>query len=39
MSEIDFLASYDCIESLYNILHCTVVIAAGVLVSSVKGAE
>ena len=39
MSEIAFLASFDCLDSLHNILHCTDVIAAGVLVWSVKGAE
>ena len=39
MSEIAFLASFDCLDLLHNILHCTDVIAAGVLVWRVKGAE
>ena len=39
MSEIAFLASFDCLEALHNILHCTDVIAAGVLMWRVKGPE
>ena len=39
MSEIAFLASFDCLESLHNSLQCTDVIAVGVLVWRVKGPE
>ena len=38
MSEF-FLASFDCLEALHNILHCTDFIAAGVLMWRVKGPE
>ena len=37
--EIAFLASFDCLDSLHNILHCTDIIAAGVLMWCVKGPE
>ena len=39
MSEMTFLASFDCLEALHNILHCTDVIAARVLMWRVKGPE